>query len=308
MSTQDGPSSTPRDKPGLQPGHRLHQGPGGAGDDVLYIDVWGAFRHGWMLIAASAVLLASAAAVYGQLAEPWYRAEALLAPADERSLPQGLGALGGLANLAGISISAVETAEPLAVLRSRQFAAGFIEERKLLPVIFANMWDSTREAWKESSPERQPDLRDATAYFTSEILSIAEDKRSSMFVLSVQWRDPVVASEWANALVDRLNMRMRMRALAESEKNIDYLRKEMNATNLPAMQQSIGRVLESEIQRMLLARGNDQYSFKVIDPATPPRSPYKPKRMVLMVGAGVFGVAAALFFLLLRQRFVGKAS
>ena len=57
------------------------------------------------------------------------------------------------------------------------------------------------------------------------------------------------------------------------------------ATNVVSLQQSIGRVLESEMQRLMLARGNEEFSFRIIDPAKPPKLPSEPKRAQIILVA-----------------------
>jgi hypothetical protein len=52
-----------------------------------------------------------------------------------------------------------------------------------------------------------------------------------MVTLAIEWTQPEVAAEWANALVQRLNRRLRERALREAETNVAYLQAEMARTN-----------------------------------------------------------------------------
>jgi hypothetical protein len=80
------------------------------------------------------------------MAREWYRAEVLLAPADEKDSASLGGQLGGLAALAGVRVgSGGESAEAIAVLRSREFAREFIEDFDLLTVFFADEWDAQRK-------------------------------------------------------------------------------------------------------------------------------------------------------------------
>jgi uncharacterized protein involved in exopolysaccharide biosynthesis len=43
--------------------------------------------------------------------------------------------------------------------------------------------------------------------------------------------------------------------------------------------------LQNEISKMMLARGNDEYALKVIDPATPPERPSSPVPLYWTLGA-----------------------
>ena len=99
----------------------------------------------WIIIVAT-LLLAGPCLAYAFLAPQWYRAEVLLMPAAAKhgsGMGGQLGQLSGLASLAGISLGAeTKNAEPLAVLRSRDFVRAFITEYNLLPVMFADDWDA----------------------------------------------------------------------------------------------------------------------------------------------------------------------
>lgn len=254
----------------------------------------------WLILGIS-TLFAVAAITYALSATEWYRAEVLLAPADEKSA-QGLAAqFGGLATLAGIKVGGGGTAEPIAVLKSREFAREFVEDLGLLTILLADDWDADAQRWRAPDPESWPDMRDAVKIFDEKMRIVSENKQTGMVTLAVQWTDPVVAAEWANLLVKRLNDRMRERALAEAEANVAYLQAEMSNTNVVAIQQSIGRLLETELQKLMLARGNAEFSFRVIDPAEPPKYRVSPKRTLIVLIGTLLGGLIAVFFVLVRH-------
>jgi len=101
--------------------------------------------------------------------------------------------------------------------------------------------------------------------------------------------------------VKRLNERLRVEALAESQRNVDFLQKEMAATSVVSLQQSMGRVLEGEMQKLMLARGNEEFAFKVIDPATPPKQRDAPKRALIAIVATLAGGFLGLLAVFLRK-------
>lgn len=261
--------------------------------EALASVVW----KGRWLVVAVALLVASGGVAYALLAQKWFRAETLIAPVERDALVEGLGGLAGLASLAGVNLSSGSTAESVATLRSREFIAGFISERSLLPVLFARKWDASRQAWKVQQ-EKVPDLRDGVKLFSNRILGVREDRRTGLISVSVEWHDPQVASDWANELISRVNAALRARALAESQANIDHLTAQLAANNVVGVQQSIGRVLETQLQKLMIAKGTEQFAFRVIDPATPPKEKAKPRRRLIVMVAlflgGLVGVAIVL--------------
>jgi len=277
------------------------QGFVGTADEISLRELWGILWRGkWIIIAVTAAF-AVASVVYALAQTEWYRAEVLLAPADERSA-QGLGGqLGGLAALAGVSVGGGGSIEPIAVLRSREFARAFIADFDLVPVFFHKEWDAENNAWLGDDPEEHPEIRDAIKYFHENVLKVGEDRDTGLVTLAIEWTDPEVAAEWARELVVRLNEGLRARALNEAETNVSFLQTELGQTSVVTLQQSIGRLLESELQKLMLARGNEEFAFRVIDAAFPPNERVRPKRaQIAVVGTMLGGMLAVFGVFLLR--------
>lgn len=262
----------------------------GAGDSEINIrDLWNIlWRSKWIIIAVTTVF-ALGSVGYALTATEWYRSEALLAPADEKSTTQLGGQLGGLAALAGVTVGGGDSAESLAVLGSREFAREFIEDFELLPVFFSDAWEVARGRWLDDDPEEWPDIRDAVKFFHDNVLKVSQDRRTNFVTLGVEWTDPVRATRWADELVKRLNMRLRERALIEAEANVEYLQSELAKTGVVTLQQSIGSLLENELQKLMLARGNEEFAFRVLDsPATPKRR-VRPNRPLIAAAGTLLG-------------------
>jgi len=262
--------------------------------------VW---NHKWLVFFVTAIFVALASA-YAFTAKERFRAEVLLKPADTKSplgMSGSLSGLGGLASLAGINIGVGNSAEPIAVLSSREFAAAFLEDQNLLPVLFPSRWDSVNKRWKPSWLSSEvPDIRDGVRYFDKNIRTVREDKKTGFVTMSIEWTDPKVAANWANLLVERVNERMRNRALAESELNVAYLKQELASSNIVSLQQSIGHVLENELQKLMLAKATKEYSFKIIDHAEPPKWRSSPRRVLVIGASFMIGLATSIFYIVAR--------
>jgi uncharacterized protein involved in exopolysaccharide biosynthesis len=248
----------------------------------------------WLIIAIT-TMAAMVSVAYALLATEWYRSEIVLAPAADQTAPTLGGTLGGLAALAGIPAPGGSTSESIATLRSRELARAFIEDRGLVRVLFADQWDAGNDRWIDPDPETWPDIGDAIEYFQDEILGVQEDAMTGLVTLSIDWTDAAVASEWAASLVTRVNEKLRQRALRHAEANIDYLRAELDRTGVVSIQESIGQLLESELQKLMLARGNEEFAFKVIDAAYASDDQVYPQRAIIaIVGTTVGGVLSVL--------------
>ncbi len=265
-----------------------------ADDDLLHLwrTLW---ASRWVIVLVTSAFMLCGLA-YALMATPLYQASVVLAPPEQSGGSSSpLGQLGGLASIAGVQLAGDRQQRSIAVLRSASFTRDFIRDHKLLPVLL-----------EEAAAEGVPlDMRDAVRRFDSDVRFVSDDKRTGLVTVTVEWKDPELAARWANALVARLNEQLRARALQDHGRNVAYLRDQMAATRLVSLQQSLGNLLESEMQQLLLARGNREFAFRVIDAAEPPKYRSYPQRAMLLLGATVVGGAISVFFVLLRARLRG---
>jgi len=261
-------------------------------DEVIDLRAWIVLLWNGRWLAIGVISLCLLCGIgYGVLAKKWFLAEVVSIQADNKSLPSGLAQIGGLASLAGINIGTGTSSQaPIAVLRSREFAREFIEDEHLLPVLLIDKWDAKAGKWRPSifgGPP--PDIRDAVRFFDRNVRTISEDKKTGLVTLSILWTDPEAAARWANLLMVRANARLRDRALSEADHNITYLKDELAATNIPQLQQSIGRTLENEMQKFMLAKGNEEFAFKIVDHAIPPKRKAKPQWSIVIFSSIAIG-------------------
>ncbi len=269
-------------------------------NEISLSDLWGVVWRGkWLIIIVTAMFAAGSVA-YALLATKWYRAEVLLAPAEAESTPSVPGQLGGLVALAGVSVGGGESAEAVATLKSRDLAREFIQKNDLLTILLYEEWDAAAQRWR-GRDGRTPDMRDAVKLFHEQALTVREDRETQLVTVAVEWIDPDLAADWAATLVQLANERLRQRALKDAETNVAYLRAEIAATSVVTLQQSISRLLETEMQKLMLAKGNEEFSFRIVDTAEPARRPSRPRPALVSVGGTLLGGAFAVFLVFVRS-------
>jgi uncharacterized protein involved in exopolysaccharide biosynthesis len=305
----DSPSSKQAGSPTVSVGSKerlvyiMPEGSVGAAvdDEITFRELWEIVWQGKWVIFAITTMFALGSVVYALTATEWYRAEALLSPAEARSAPSLSGQLGGLAALAGVSVEGGETPEAVATLKSRELARQFIESNGLMPVLLYEKWDHSRKAWIASEQEDIPDVRDAVRLFHDNVLKVQEARDSGLVTVAIEWVDPLLAAEWATHFVSLANDRLRQRALEEAETNVAYLQAELASTTIVTLQQSIGRLLEAELQKLMLARGNQEFAFRTVDAAEPPKEPVRPRRAVVAMLGTLMGGILSLIIIFLRH-------
>jgi len=249
----------------------------------------------WLVIGIT-LLVTVASGAAALILPKSYKAIAILSPANNSSSGQlgGLGNLasqfGGIASLAGISVGSGDSqkAESLATLQSEALTEQYIRQNDLLPMLYKDKWDVLKSQWKDMRPGKVPTLWKANAYFKKKVRGVTTDPKSGLIVLSITYSDPHVAAKWANDLVKMTNEYLRDKAVNESERNIAYLNDEASKTNIVEVRLAIYKILENEINKMMLARGNNEYAFKVLDPAFAPERASSPDLLLWTIG-GVFG-------------------
>lgn len=260
----------------------------------------------WWIIAAIVLFTAAFAAAI-VLMTPVYRAAVLLAPAKAEQGLGGLSAslsqLGGLASLAGLSLGDANgrTNESIAVLTSFDFTNQFIIEQGLMQKLFADQWDPSTGSW-QGNAARHPTPAKAFGYFDRKIRTVSQDRRNGLVTLEIEWTDRHAAAAWANLLVERLNLEMRKRALAQAEASIRFLEAEFAKTTVVQTRDAISRLIESQVEQRMLVTVSEEYAFRIIDPAVPPDedNPVRPNKLLMMLAgpmAGlIFGVLVALSY------------
>ena len=281
----------------------VETGPSSDEDEIDLLELIRTLLRAWKTIVGIIIICAGLSVVYALDIPEVFKAETLLAPANEEKTgaSSALSKFVGLVSMTGISIpSDSNLVQVLATLQSRKFLKVFIVENKLLPVLFEDIWDEKNQAWKVESKEDQPNDHKAIESFKA-CLSVDEDKNSGLIMLSIYWKDPKVAAKWANQLVKQLNEQLREQAIAESQKRVGYLEQELAKTTLQDMRAVLYSLLESEKQKAMLANVNEDFALEVIDQAVAPESRAKPNRKLIVVLGGVCGGFLGIFAIFFGQ-------
>jgi len=276
--------------------------------DELVADIWRYKR--WVGLLALVGLIVGG--VLSSFMTKIYEADLEMAPARTERGNSGLSGLtsqfGDLAAMFGVSLLAGDNGSSslnIAYLKSRQFRADFITRHNLMPILYASRWDARAQRWRQDG-KPLPTLEDAVRYFEKKVLTVKEDRKGTLVTVSVRWRDRTLAAQWANDLVADVNAQARQRAIAEAQSSLKYLTSEMEKTTIVGLREAIGRLMENNINSIMLANVRRDFAFEVVDPATVPDEPHfvSPVRSLdaavgLVIGGGM-GMLAAL--LLARRR------
>jgi uncharacterized protein involved in exopolysaccharide biosynthesis len=274
-------------------------------DDLTLQDlVTAVWRSRWLIVPLTAFTSAGALGM-AFLTSKTYEASVTVATVNNELMGNGLGSLrsldsslGGLASLAGLPLGGRgSSAETIATLRSETLTHRFIKENDLLPVLFASDWESATSSWRVPKP---PTIWQGARLFNGRVRAVDEDGRTGLVRLSIRWKDPVRAADWANALVALANDHLRSEALTRSARNIEYLQDQLDHTSVVEVRSSIFSLMESEIRNQMLARGNESFALRVVDAAIAPELPASPQPLIWAIVGFLVGLAASVGWSLLR--------
>lgn len=252
-----------------------------------------------------------------------YKSETVLYPVQQQGgagLAASLGGqLGGLASMAGLNLGSKEnkTALALQILNSRIFFEKLCQKYEMLvPLMAAEGWDrdsntllinpdlydSSGNKWvrQVAAPlTAEPSMEEAFVRF-KEILTVDQDKATSMVRIGIEFVSPELAQQWVKAIVTELNADMRQRELSEAERAIHYLNQQLEKTSLQEVRSVMYDLIEEQTKTLMLANVREEYMFQVVDPAPYPQLKSGPKRAFIVIFAGLGSVVMIVLFSIFR--------
>ena len=285
--------------------------------------------HKKLTITAFVSLVAIGTIIVTLLMPNIYRSHVRLAPSEESS--KGLasklgGELGGFAQLAGVSIgdgAVTPVTYAMEVMRSREFVGNFIEKHDVLVPLFAgkgwdwnkkelvldgDVYDAEKKEWvREADFPKTPKPSRQEAYEEfMEILSVNQDKKTSMVDVTVDFISPVHAQKWASLMVAEINQLLKARDVGEAERSISYLEEKLAETRNPEVRMALSQLIEQNMKAEVLANVRDEYFFETVDPAIAAEKKIKPRRGTIVglsvIGSFVFICMMVLVLALSRER------
>ncbi len=263
-----------------------------------------------LIICATAVAAGIGVAIAFVLPEK-FESSVVLAPNgdDVGGKLGGAGALlsqfGGIASLGGLSLGGGggRKSEAIATLQSGVLTEAFIRDNNLLPVLYEDDWNAAGKVWTISDPAKQPTPWKAEKLFREKIRSVHDDKKTGLITLTITWSDPQLAAKWAAELVARTNATLRTRAIAEAQRNLDYLNEQLKKTSVVELQTAIYGLIENQIKQVMVANGSEEFAFRIIDPARVSEKRSSPKRARIVILAIFLGltIGCGLAFALPRK-------
>ncbi|PNH80314.1 Wzz/FepE/Etk N-terminal domain-containing protein [Vibrio diazotrophicus] len=289
----------------------------------LFFALW---RGKWVIVVST--ILFSVCAVLFAINQPnIYKSNVLLTAAESSSssnISRMASQFGGLASLAGLNLGGGNLTQAdlaIEVLKSRRFVDYFVKKHDLIiPLMASGGWDLANNkllinsdifnqesnAWvRKTSGLRGviPSSQEVYDVFIKNILSVSNRKDTGLYTVSVSFYSPYMSQQWATWLVEDINQVMRDRSIAETRQNLDYLNKQLQKTSVADMQSSFFELIEEQTKILMLAEVQNEFVFKVVDPAIVPELKDRPKRAMICILGSLLGCMLGVAIVLIRFAF-----
>lgn len=261
--------------------------------------------------------------IYSLLIPNQYTATALLAPTfEKKDLSSQLGSYSVLTGAAGFSLpgeSSIPSEEAVARIKSLEFfSKHFLPFIKLENMMAVESWshesneiiynkkifDINSQKWlngsrfsKNNIPSKQEAFR-----VYSKILSISKDSKTGFVQISITHHSPELAREWVSLILKNINDSMRDESKTTSTSSINFLNDQLTKTSLKELKQAISKLLEAQVQDLMIASASKNYVFKILDPPSVPEIKSYPERLKIIILGSFFGFFLSVCLLLIYKK------
>ena len=291
-------------------------------DEIDLRELFGVLWVGKIKIIAITAVFAIASVIYALSVPNQYKATALLAPAQSSGggLSGALGQLGGLASLAGVSIGGGESSEAQIaqeIMKSWNFIESFIADNDIAVEVFAaegwskgsnelqindDVYDTQNKQWlveNEAGVMGPPSSWKLFKKF-SEQLAVAEDKKSGLVSVSIEYYSPQIAKQWIDMYVSAVNAHMQQRKVVTVTNNINYLQAQIEKTSIAEMREVFYTIIEEQTKNKMVAEASPEYAFVAVSPSMVPEEKSQPKRaLICILGTLLGGMLSVLLVLIM---------
>lgn len=274
----------------------------------------------WRLICVCVIVALVMAVTYLHFATYTYTATLRVIPAQgSRQGPSLSGSLGGLASLAGISMSGDETTPFslfLETVQSRSVADALAKRPDIMKVVFEDQWNeqagkfvSRESALKKGAAfvkgvlgvrnyEWEPPDGAQMKIYLKENLRVVHEHGKIIAELSFDHEDPSFAVTFLKATYEVADALLRQATLRRVNMNIDYLSRTLPNVTQADHRMALVKILSDEEKTKMLASSGAPHAAEIVDTPSAsfrPTSPRPALVILLAIFAGLFfGAVVAL--------------
>ena len=222
--------------------------------------------------------------------------------------------LSSLATLAGVSIDSGNQKEDkvqlvLTMLKSYKLAEELLKNEDILPALMATkkidkssgqivfnkkIYNSDLNKWLDKdknfiSGPSAPDVYKALG----KALKASYSKRSGFLTVSIEHESPLFAKQLLNSILYNIDTSIRSRDEFDAENSIKFLKVELETIKGGELRAAVAALIQSELQKIVLAKRDASYILKYIQPPFLPFEKIRPSRAMICIMGTVLGFILA---------------
>ncbi len=287
--------------------------------ELNWKSIYIALINNFKLVLLCSVLGAIIAGSYSLYVPDKYQSKIILAPVSQDEASPVPNSYMSLASLAGVSLPTSgnsRISEATAIISSYKFFSEiFIDDKKIFELMAAKKWNKALRNLEFIDPysnvmdltktEREAlmqdfSLQEAYKEFT-EKFKVDIDKDNGFLTLSFIHISPDISKEWLNEIVSKLNKTIKINEKDKATKAINYLNKQISKTGLTEVKQVLSQLIQEQTQTIMLAEVNEEYIFKVIEPAIAPEERDSPNRLYMVIFGILLGLSISALIILVNK-------
>ena len=267
-------------------------------------------------------LFISIFSVYALFLPNFYTSKSLLSPAErEDSLSSTLGQISSLARFANLNLpneGSSNAEEAIERVKTFEFFSKhllpFIQLENIMAVkrwdakqnkllYKSSLFNSNSNEWvrKVSFPKQiVPSNQEAFEEFIKNV-SIYLDNRTSLVSLSVKHQSQEIAKKWADLIIYQINEITRLEDISLAESYVDYLQESQKNTNFQFLKDASSKLLENQMETLMVASANKYYVFKIIDSPIISEKKSSPNRFLIIFIGALVGLIFSIALVFLRN-------
>ncbi|MFO1518603.1 MAG: Wzz/FepE/Etk N-terminal domain-containing protein [bacterium] len=234
--------------PPYPPPYGWYQVPYGGEEEVSLLDYFRVIKkHIGKIILITLLLTGIGTAACFWITKK-YQAEVAIMPLTQSSGGGGLAALasqfssipmvgGQLSGLAGLAGGSQKSGQIMSILKSRTFIENIINQFDLMKTsLYKGRWDAQKNEWKPDYFGKTPVMEDAVKKFRKKVLSVEDDKKTSLIKIDVELSDPELAAKVANRIIVELQDFISHNQLTVAKRNRVFIEEQLQKNKMDLLE------------------------------------------------------------------------
>ena len=242
-----------------------------------------------------------------------YTSSSLLAPSStDDAMNSQIRSFSGLAGLAGINLpqNSSKSQEAIQRIESYEFFLNhflpnikyqnltavdkWLPEKNII-IYDSNIFDTKSNEWV--SEQKKPSYQMAFKKYRKAMVIYA-DIETGFVNLSMDHKSPFIAKEWVEIIINNINESMREIDKQDAQNAINYLSESTKFINILSIKEVISKLLENQMQTLMLTSSNKSYIFRTIDSPIASEEKARPSRaLVCIIGTSLGFIISVLMVL-----------